>query len=492
MLMPVEQPEPASHWVSSAAGILSHSIGPWGHRIRVFQKRAGGPFYASAYRPNGTRRVRSLGTGDPAMALQLARDDLAASDARSCCRVPLGQLWHRYRDECETFRDTDSTHQSDTATRAAVLIAHFGPDFDVARLTRDRQRRYERARAAGGIRYSRARRIVHGGRTRLETVWHVTPPTRARSAEADLVLLHAMLNWATTVCGGDGKPWLTHNPLKGVERQPEKNPWRPVTCEERYVATRQAIQRRIARTANGTPEQLRWIRLELALVLAETTGRRLGAIRQLRWEDIDYARSAITWRADGDKMGVLWTVDMPTRLVSELKQFQARLAGVGGWVFPAERLPDQPMDRWLFERWLLVAESDAKLPKLVGGVWHPYRRKWAMERKQWPIRDVAAVGGWKSHRSLLECYAQADRETMLGVANESRKLQARDLAPGQLVTREPWSPPPQSRATRPRAVRPVQRPGELWRRCSPVSHARRRHGANVAPAVPKAAPPPRN
>jgi hypothetical protein len=108
---------------------------------------------------------------------------------------------------------------------------------------------------------------------------------------------------------------------------------------------------------------------------------------------------------------------------------------------------------------LLQAERDARLPKLVGGVWHPYRRKWAMERKHWPIRDVAAVGGWKCPRSLVECYAQSDRETMRAVVNEPRKLLSTDLQPSQLATREPWSPP---------ADRPHRRcaPGNR-RRCTP-------------------------
>jgi hypothetical protein len=153
----------------------------------------------------------------------------------------------------------------------------------------------------------------------------------------------------------------------------------------------------------------------------------------LRWEDIDYATPAITWRADADKMGVLWTIDLSPALVAELRRFQSRLGAVGGWVFPATRFPDQPTDRWAMVKYLLHAE----LPKLVGGVWHPYRRKWAMERKHWPIRDVAAVGGWKSVRSLIECYAQA----MRAVVNEPRKLLSTDLQRSQLATREPWSPP---------------------------------------------------
>ena len=114
-------------------------------------------------------------------------------------QVTLARLWERYRRECETFRDTDQTHQSDTATRAAILIAYFGADYDVERLSKDAQRRYERARAAGGVRYQHERRVVRFGRVQTETVLQVSQPTRARSAEADLVLLHAMLNWATTV-----------------------------------------------------------------------------------------------------------------------------------------------------------------------------------------------------------------------------------------------------------------------------------------------------
>jgi integrase len=30
---------------------------------------------------------------------------------------------------------------------------------------------------------------------------------------------------------------------------------------------------------------MKWLQLELCLVLAEATGRRLGSIRQLRWDD---------------------------------------------------------------------------------------------------------------------------------------------------------------------------------------------------------------
>ncbi len=73
-------------------------------------------------------------------------------------------------------------------------------------------------------------------------------------------------------------------------------------------------------------------------------------------------------------------VPIPKKLADELRVFRRRLGAVGGWVFSAERKPEQPMDRHLFNKWLAVAERTADLPKLYGGLWNPYRRKWATER----------------------------------------------------------------------------------------------------------------
>jgi hypothetical protein len=86
----------ADGWTHSpVTGVLSRSVGPWGDRKRVFQKRAGGPFYCSVYLTDGRRHVRSLGTADPAEAMQLAVNtpDAAGSARASTCRVALGSLW---------------------------------------------------------------------------------------------------------------------------------------------------------------------------------------------------------------------------------------------------------------------------------------------------------------------------------------------------------------------------------------------------------------
>jgi hypothetical protein len=86
---------------------------------------------------------------------------------------------------------------------------------------------------------------------------------------------------------------------------------------------------------------------------------------------------------------------------------------------------DQPWNRKEFDHWLRRAEQAAGVEKLEGGLWHPYRRKWATERKELPLKDVAAVGGWKDVTTLLTCYQHADEATILKVMESPVKLVGR-------------------------------------------------------------------
>src|SRR5512141_250404 len=62
--------------------------------------------------------------------------------------------------------------------------------------------------------------------------WFANKGVRQRSVEADLVVLHQMLSWATTVRTSNGGSWLGRNPLGGVRREREKNPQRAVASWE--------------------------------------------------------------------------------------------------------------------------------------------------------------------------------------------------------------------------------------------------------------------
>lgn len=63
-------------------------------------------------------------------------------------------------------------------------------------------------------------------------------------------------------------------------------------------------------------------------------------------------------------------------------------------------------------------------------LWHAYRRKWATERKDLPLKDVAAVGGWKDVATLITSYQHVDETTMLRVMASPVKLVSRRSTSG--------------------------------------------------------------
>ena len=127
-------------------------------------------------------------------------------------------------------------------------------------------------------------------------------------------------------------------------------------------------------------------------MIAEVTGRRLGSIRQLRWDDIDWTISAIRWRAEAEEKRRNSVVPMPLPLSHELRQFQRRLYIETGWIFASERDANRLMDRHLFDTWLDRGGKASKPSKPRGGLWYPYHRAWAPARKHLPLTDVAAAG----------------------------------------------------------------------------------------------------
>ena len=397
-------------------GRWTRTLGEHGLRVRLFQKRKGGSFYRAVWLADRGTDRKCLHTTDRAEAERLGRALLLARlrdgyDAPAPRVLTLGVLWDRFRHESQNFLDNTARSRHDAAARAATLIAYFGADCDVRMLSGDDQSAYTVARRAGGIRVSPD---------------YVTVPVRLRTPESDLVILHEMLNWASTV-RVKGVRLLDGNPLAGIRRPREQNPLRPIASFERYTATRVAMQQ-ICAEEQTDAARTRWTKMELALVLAEATGRRLGAIRQLKWEDVDWLASTIHWRAEADKKRREALIPMPLPLVTELRRFQRRLGTISGWIFASEQSADRPMDRHLFDNWLRRAESRAGLKKLVGGLWHPYRRAWATARKHLPITDVAAAGGWKDTETLLTCYQQADTQTLLAVMAEERKVHEEHIA----------------------------------------------------------------
>jgi integrase len=225
---------------------------------------------------------------------------------------------------------------------------------------------------------------------------------RTRTVYADLAFLKAVLAWAARTRQG-GKPRIAHNVLADYRIERERDPRRPAIDD--------AIVDRLLAVSADIPPQL-----PLLIVLVGATGRRLSSVLGLKWEDIDLTRRTILWRAELDKARRTWVGPMPERAAAA---FLARLDVIGiharGFVFASRRHQGMPVSRHLAADWLRKTYRKAGVPKPVGSLWHCFRRKWATDRKHYPVVDVAPAGGWRDINTLLTCYQQPDADTMRSV-----------------------------------------------------------------------------
>jgi hypothetical protein len=113
-------------------------------------------------------------------------------------------------------------------------------------------------------------------------------------------------------------------------------------------------------------------------------------------------------------------------IVSRPPRFRARLGAFGdGWLFPLDTDSTRRWHRKRFDALLRRAEEEAKLESLGGGLWLPYCRKWATERRHLPAVDVMKAGGWVSRLTMETCYQQATDVGVLEVMRSSVKLRSR-------------------------------------------------------------------
>ncbi|MGH7623660.1 MAG: hypothetical protein ACREMU_15060 [Gemmatimonadaceae bacterium] len=90
-----------------------------------------------------------------------------------------------------------------------------------------------------------------------------------------------------------------------------------------------------------------------------------------------------------------------------------------------------PISRGVADYLLRAAEEKAGLPKLERGLWHSYRRLWALERKHLPDVDTSKAGGWRDITTMRRSDQQANPATTLRVvenAPEAFEAASKDVA----------------------------------------------------------------
>jgi integrase len=307
--------------------------------------------------------------------------------------VTLATLFDIYGREV-TPTKSPGTQQHDRAC-VAMFLQFLGAERDARSLNRRDWDRFIQARRAGTVAPAGKR---------------IPAPVRNRQIEYDLRWLLAVLNWATTARDDAGSSLLERNPLRGLAVPTEQNPRRPMFTQEQYEALRDVAA------------DMDW-RFQFALAMVHETGHRIGAVRHLRGADLDLEAKLVRWAAEHDKMGFAHETPCSETLEQVSRHARRTGAAIGtAWMFPAPANPARPCSRYVMADWMEKALRQIGLAGQRYG-WHSFRRKFATELKDLPLKDLCALGGWKDPRTILTCYQFADLDTMRAGLASRRPLQ---------------------------------------------------------------------
>ena len=258
-----------------------------------------------------------------------------------------------------------------------MFLDFFGPDREPASFSQRDWDRFIQARRAG--------RAGPSGR-----------PVGNRTVEYDLKFLVAVFNWATRSKDERGHLLLNRSPLKGLKMPTEKNPARVVLTEDEYRALLKVSR------------QVGW-RFHVALVLAHETGHRIGAIRHLRWSDVDLEGREVRWRAEHEKTGYEHRTPLTDEAVAALEEARSKIPATGDSpLLPGSKDAKRYMGRVAAHKWWKLAETLAGLEPKRGRGWHSLRRKFASDLMDIPLKVLCELGGWKNPQTVLRCYQRPD------------------------------------------------------------------------------------
>lgn len=396
-------PRRASRW--------SYRAGEKGrNRVVAFEHRSGALYLE--FRDEGRKRCLALPHRDKARAKQDA-DGMAAEFAkpkqvREPDELTIGELFDNYVQEVTPGKGEEKRSHDRRAvrlwldaipaSRRAVSLC----EADAKHFIAERKARGDLRPGKGGL--------------------HRNAMVRPRSWRSDIGFLKAALRWAVA------KGIITrHPPVLAFRDRTRVEVRRPIVTDDEYQRLKEAA-------AWVSPGCL------CMLVVAHETGHRIGAIRQLRWTDIDWAGETVRWRPEVDKTGWDHTTPLSAGALEALRAFR-EVSGVIGdmWVFAAPKtLAGSMSEHFVRDLWLRM-EGKAQLARVERRGWHALRRKFASDLKHQPLVDVASLGGWKDTTTILRSYQQPDQATMRDALLSRRGPIAGATAEGTADT--PTTPP---------------------------------------------------
>jgi len=369
------------------------------NRVRVFEDGKTGAllleFYEEKLGAPPKKKRLTLKHRDRDRAKREA-DELAASIAQPGQlpkqEITLRTLFDMYLGEVTPSKG--ASKQAHDRRGAEMFLRFFGARCKPETLSRRDWDKFIGARRKGTLKPA--------GSTREDQVGN-------RVIAYDLKLLLSVLNWATVSRDRNGQLLLGDNPLKGLKLPKEENTRRPMVTEEQYQA--------LLRAASS----MDW-RFGLLLRVVHETGHRIGAVRTLKWSDVDLAGRNIRWRAENDKLNNEHETPLTDDAIETLEEARRHQPGIGdAWVFPSPGDAGKPCSRFLVDGWWDKAEKLLGWDPVKGRGWHSLRRKFATDIGTENAKELCQLGGWKSYNTVLMCYVQPSKERLRETLENRRR-----------------------------------------------------------------------
>ncbi len=397
----------------------SYSVGDRGNKVRVYERTPGGTLYVSACDPTlrngeGDYGRVSLGHKNRKRAKQQARALVAELEAgkTSANNPTLGYVVDLYLHQHVATIKTLTVKW--LTSNLECWTTYLGRGFKVYDIGPREWEAFKRDRRSGAI-------DARGRPVEPEKRREVSPGTVNLGLEA----LTMCVNWAT-VWRMNKRPVLDRSPIHKLPFLDDVNQSRSVWTYDRFLKVLEAAEGlKMEVEWNGKREKVPCYLADV-LFIAEGTGRRIGAVRQLRYGDLrlgDGQHGKVLWRADSDKSGKEWVTPISAEVRSRLVKVVRDRPGLGNApLFPRPRDINAPVERDTLALWLRRAEKAAGVPRLPHDSFHGLRRKFVTERKHLPDVDVAQAGGWRSISTMRRSYQQADEQGVLEAILEPRRL----------------------------------------------------------------------
>ncbi len=301
--------------------------------------------------------------------------------------------------------------------RTQLFLRVFGHDFDPTKIDISEWKDYQRDRQLGVI-DARGREVAPGDRK----------PVTPRALQKDAKFLRAVFKHARFATW-NGQPLLLNNPLPGGKNSPfnapKHEPVQVAASTDRIDAIRDVAD--LIKTIELVDGK--WVTVvsffsEFFDIISET-GRRLSAVRQLRYSDLHLERNktqpegAILWPGATDKQGLERYSPLTPRARAAIDRVLARRPVIGdALLFPSPKNPNVAISTFRLREWLKKAEELAGLEPQRRTLWHAYRRAYVTRLTEENVPDafIAAAGGWKDANTLRACYQVPDKENILAAA----------------------------------------------------------------------------